>query len=1331
MVKKQKKKIIQRGKTKTSHRLEKLFEYASDGLLLANDKGQITGINGNFLRLTGYNRSRLIGKTLDSLFSFEIPRPEKMSEWLKKKRHSGTTCFLLKTKKSERKYVTVHTEPLPGKEREFLISVHDITEERKLSLELQRTKDFLENMIQSSMQAIIAADMDGNIIIFNRAAEELTGFKAEEVVGKKNIVDLYAPGAARAIMKKLRSPFYGGVGRLETTHNVILNKQGEEIPVNMTAEIIYDAGGKELATVGLYQDLRERIEIEKRLRQAQERLFESKRREAIMALAGAVAHELNQPLTSIMGYTEILKNFASRIQESANFPDNLMTACHNAIKAISDQAQRMADSIKKLGDLSEFETVEYAGKQKILDLERAGQRERNLLHALDMIDEAVLILDQELLILSAFGRSREIFEENPEGRSLSRYFEGVNYTNCMELIEDAKNKGIARGDLILHSANGNNKKVWVEIERGEDSELILKIADVSERREMESKLRVLSAFREELFQNLPVPIVLFDPDGKITYLTREAEKMLGYRAEELKGKFPADVLEDFDLNYFLRLLRKLRKEGQLEGKAWARDKQGKAFLLYYFNRVMRDESGEVIGFLSFLVDLSEKHMLEKALEEKNKFLQAIQNNTEILIRATDWEEALSFMLMQLRTLLEFDLAGIIPLEPTERGLYFLTFEPGTRFRKIQEIKLYEKLETVLNWMNIPEVICIDDFSKYDFGEEAPGDFKELKQDLLKRGLKGFLSIPLKFQEEPVGRLFLAHHEFGYLKPEKIEPVAQIIDQIAIALSHFRLYMKLEKQRQALLQRNLFLEKIIEQSQKIDLKQDESRIFSQFLSLFQEIFPRAHLWLAWRGEERGKDLLIKGVSNMEPGLVNTRFELKPGLEEKLIESARPLAFDPGVSSIGFLQNSQSVLLVPILVGKSLLGLMGVESHHREPFLEEEKFLLQLFSRYLAIIIPNLLRIRDATLFSHLQEILIENASVFIIMYDQQGKIILLNRAGADRLGINREKLLGMGMQEFVEKYLVGIEDADGKPYPFKLLFQRVLTGERVINTRIKFRTEKGEIVEALASTDPILDSSRNLQGIITIGQDLTPLRELEAKLLQSERLAGLGQMAAGVAHELNNPLQAIITSSEMVKRRLEELGEKDAARRLEIAIRASERIQRLAKNLMNYARPSTEAPQEIDLKKLVDEVLSFSGYELRRGGVEIENLVPDDLPCLIAVKDQIEQALINLLTNASYACAEKNGGRIRIKARVRGQMLEIRVEDNGVGISPEHLSRIFEPFFTTKPREKGTGLGLNIVQSIVERHRGKIKVKSKPGEGTVFSLLFPIGESGVRGNYQPK
>ncbi len=1304
-----------------SRRLEKLFEYASDGLILANKQGKITGVNQNFVRLTGFDRAQVVGEALEKFLALENPRAEPVREWIGKKHRSGTSHFLLKVREGAGKYVTVHIEPLPGPAKELLISVHDVSEERKLSLELRRTKEFLENLVQNSLQAIIVADMDGNIIIFNRAAEDLTGLKATEVVGKRNIVDLYAPGSARATMKKLRSQFYGGVGRLETTHNVILNSKGEEVPINMNAAIIYDDRGKEIATVGLYQDLRERIEIEKRLRQAQERLLESKRREAVMALAGAAAHELNQPLTSVMGYTEILKRLAEQVKEKSGLPENMLSTCANAIKMIDEQAERMAETIKKLGELSEVETKEYAGKQKILDLERTGAKDRNFSQMLAMMEEAALVMDSELLILEAFGQARKIFGENPEGRSLSRYFEGVNYARAVELVERAKNQGRAGEELILRSAQGKNQRVKLSIERGGDKDLILSIADIGARREMEAEHQELSAFREELFQNLPVPLLLLDQDGKITYLTRETERMFGYSTEELKGELPGVLLEDFDPNLFLRMLRTLRAEGKLEGKAWVKDRQGKSFLAYYFNRVMRDRSGEAIGFLFFLVDLSERHLLEQALKEKTNFLEAIQNNTEILIRASDWQEALASMLMQLGKLLDFDIAGITPMEATERGLYFLTFEPKTKLRQFREIKIYEKMEEVLNWMSAPGIVYLEDFSQYDFGGEAPGDFKEIKEDLLKRGIKSFLAIPLKFQDELVGRLFLGHRQPGYLKPEKLEPISQLIDQIAIALSHFRLYLKLEKQKQALLQRNIFLEQIIEQSQKIDLQQDESKIFGQFLTLFQQIFPRAHLWIAWRGEE--KELLLKGVSNLDSGLIGSRLDLKPGLEAQFLESAHPLAFEPGLASLGFLENSRSVLLVPIVSERNLIGLLGVESHHREPFLSEEQFLLQLFSRYLAIIIPNLLRIRQAALFSKLQEILIENASVFIVMYDQAGKISLINRTTAERLGKKREELMGMDIQEFMGKYVVKIEDPQGRGIGFTEIMNNVSKGERVVNSRVKFRSASGEIVEALSNTDPLMDQHGNLRGIVTIGQDLAPLKQLEERLHHSERLAGIGQMAAGVAHELNNPLQAIITSSEMVQRRLEELKEKDLARRLETVIQASERIQRLARNLMGYARPGVETTQEIEVKKLVDELLSFSGYELRRGGVKIENLVPENLPRLKVVKDQIEQVLINLLTNASYACAEKGGGKIRIKARTRGNWLELRVEDTGVGIEPQDLSRVFDPFFTTKPREKGSGLGLNIVQSIVERHRGKIKVKSKPGEGTVFFISFPLAEAG--------
>jgi signal transduction histidine kinase len=252
-----------------------------------------------------------------------------------------------------------------------------------------------------------------------------------------------------------------------------------------------------------------------------------------------------------------------------------------------------------------------------------------------------------------------------------------------------------------------------------------------------------------------------------------------------------------------------------------------------------------------------------------------------------------------------------------------------------------------------------------------------------------------------------------------------------------------------------------------------------------------------------------------------------------------------------------------------------------------------------------------------------------------------------------------------------------------------------------------------------DEAGNLIGLICVGQDLSPIRELEAKLLHYERLAGLGQMAAGVVHELNNPLQAIITYSELVKRRLDEIGETDTARRIGNVIEAGERVRRLARNLISYARPGTEKIEEIDLKTLVDEILSFSSYELSRGGVEIRNLVPENLPRLKAVRDQIEQVLLNLLTNASHACGAKGGGKVDVSAARRDRWLELKVEDNGAGINPEHLARIFEPFFTTKVAGKGTGLGLNIVQSIVERHNGKIQVQSQPGTGTTFTIILPL------------
>ncbi|MBI3178875.1 MAG: PAS domain S-box protein, partial [Deltaproteobacteria bacterium] len=187
-----------------------------------------------------------------------------------------------------------------------LVTFRDVTELREIETELRHTKDFLENLIQSSVDAIVAADVEGRIMLFNRAAEAFLGYDAHEVVGRMRVQDLYPPGDAHDVMRRLRSDAFGGRGRLEATRKTLIAKSGEEVPVLLTAAIIYE-GAEEAASVGVFTDLRERVKMEEKLSQVQKQLQVTERQAVAAELAGAAAHELNQPLTSILGYAEMLK----------------------------------------------------------------------------------------------------------------------------------------------------------------------------------------------------------------------------------------------------------------------------------------------------------------------------------------------------------------------------------------------------------------------------------------------------------------------------------------------------------------------------------------------------------------------------------------------------------------------------------------------------------------------------------------------------------------------------------------------------------------------------------------------------------------------------------------------------------------------------------------------------------------------------------------------------------------------------------------------------------------------------------------------------------------
>lgn len=259
----------------------------------------------------------------------------------------------------------------------------------------------------------------------------------------------------------------------------------------------------------------------------------------------------------------------------------------------------------------------------------------------------------------------------------------------------------------------------------------------------------------------------------------------------------------------------------------------------------------------------------------------------------------------------------------------------------------------------------------------------------------------------------------------------------------------------------------------------------------------------------------------------------------------------------------------------------------------------------------------------------------------------------------------------------------------------------------------------------LISSGNVRFIHMILHDVTQRREMLDELLRAERLAAAGTFAAGVAHEVNNPLASI---SSLVQALLPE--ETDLARRtmLHTILAQITRISSTLKDLVNFARPSPSQRGRLELNGLVRETLRLVAYNSRFQGIAFEPQLAADLKLAFADNNEIQQVLINLIFNAADA-TQHRGGTIRIvtankASHDNGGRIEkvlMRVADNGIGIPPEHLGQVFDPFFTTKPAGAGVGLGLSLCQRIILANQGTIRIDSEVGKGTAVTICLPVYE----------
>jgi two-component system NtrC family sensor kinase len=478
-----------------------------------------------------------------------------------------------------------------------------------------------------------------------------------------------------------------------------------------------------------------------------------------------------------------------------------------------------------------------------------------------------------------------------------------------------------------------------------------------------------------------------------------------------------------------------------------------------------------------------------------------------------------------------------------------------------------------------------------------------------------------------------------------------------------------------------------------------------------------------------ELVVKKAGQEPAGWVyDLDLDWEQGLVEKSIREKKALLLNeiPRKAGLTWFERTldcklSSVLCFPLSIDDRGLGAIAVLNKRGGDFTQADLDLLAPLATVVAHKVSNArliqqLKVTNADLeASHWQLLRSRNtlralfdsipASIYII--DRKYTLMAINMHRATRANDAPNLLVGRQCYEALHQR----DDVCSDCRVIETLFG----GQNTSHTRRHWRLED-EAEEWEVSTYPICDDSSQIVQAIVFEQDVTEKRRLEATLAQSEKLAAVGQLAAGLAHEINNPLTAIIANAQLLQRELP--GDDDKQELVDLITRAGARATQVVRNLLDLARKENYDFAPIDLNETLNRSLKLLQHELVARSVNLDFEPAEDLPRVLASQDHLQGVWINLLSNAIDAL--ENGTRdLRISTRQQGGEVRVIISDTGKGIPPERLSRIFEPFYTTKGPGRGTGLGLSVCHRVIKQHGGRILVDSQLGVGTQFTVILPV------------
>ncbi|MBC8074571.1 MAG: response regulator [Chloroflexales bacterium] len=508
------------------------------------------------------------------------------------------------------------------------------------------------------------------------------------------------------------------------------------------------------------------------------------------------------------------------------------------------------------------------------------------------------------------------------------------------------------------------------------------------------------------------------------------------------------------------------------------------------------------------------------------------------------------------------------------------------------------------------------------------------------------------------------------------------------------------------------------------------------------------------DARSDELYLRAAKNMgEQRAQRLRMPIDDSLAGQVVRTGKPVRLDKLTAGTalkvktGFLV--RSIIQVPLMVGTTVIGVLAVDNQQADrAFTENDQYLLSALADYAAIAIENARLYQQVKQSEERYKDLFTNAYDLIFTLDPQLCIGSINKAGQRLTGYSLDELRGRSLQSLCA------EEAWLQVQP---LLAGLLDGQQAAPFELELERRNGDALYLEVSARLTREGASS--GLHCIARNLTDRRQLEQQLIQAEKLSAIGQLVAGVAHELNNPLTSVSGYAQLLLREPELA---DQVRQdIQHIYAQSERAARIVQNLLIFAREHKPERSVVNLNDVLKSTLSLRAYQLRVDNIVVDLQLDAKLPHTVADPYQVQQVLLNLINNAHQAMVEKGGpGTLMLRTRraiarrdaadevpsvVVGALsngsadtvrttsapqdvLLLEVGDTGVGIPERDLNRIFDPFFTTKPVGQGTGLGLSICFGIVQEHGGRIWAASALGEGTTVTVELPlradlIGENG--------